>query len=73
MESDVITLQDLFEFKVETVTADRVVIGSLRASGLRPTFLHKFEKHGIALPLSLFAAGNGTRPQLTGVPAPGRG
>ena len=28
MESDVITLQDIFEFKVEQVTADRVVIGS---------------------------------------------
>ena len=31
MESDVITLQELFKFKVEQVTADRMVIGSLRA------------------------------------------
>jgi pilus assembly protein CpaF len=60
MESDVITLQDIFEFKVEQVTADRVVIGSLRGTGLRPTFLHKFEKRGVALPMSLF---NGGRPQ----------
>jgi pilus assembly protein CpaF len=55
MESDVITLQELFEFKVEEVTSDRVVMGSLRSTGLRPTFLHKFEKHGITLPVSLFS------------------
>jgi pilus assembly protein CpaF len=55
MESDVITLQDLFAFKVERVTPERVVIGELGATGLRPTFLHKFEKHGITLPVDLFA------------------
>jgi pilus assembly protein CpaF len=54
MESDVITLQDIFEFKVEQVTSERVVIGELRSTGLRPTFLHKFEKHGVALPVGLF-------------------
>ncbi len=57
MESDVITLQDIFEYKVDEVTEDRVVIGSLRSTGLRPTFLQKFEKHGVPLPVSLFAAG----------------
>jgi hypothetical protein len=56
----VITLQELFEFKVEQVTSDRVVMGSLRSTGLRPTFIHKFEKHGIALPVSLFS--NSRRP-----------
>ena len=55
MESDVITLQDIFEFKIDRVTSDRVVIGSLRSTGLRPTFLNKFEKHGVTLPVSLFA------------------
>src|SRR5437868_1858817 len=54
MESDVITLQDLFAFKVERVTPERVVIGELSATGLRPTFLHKFEKHGITLPIDIF-------------------
>ena len=29
MESEVITLQDIFEFKVDEVTTDRVVVGSL--------------------------------------------
>jgi pilus assembly protein CpaF len=54
MESDVITLQDLFTYKVEEVTSDRVVIGSLKGTGLRPSFLHKFEKRGVSLPASLF-------------------
>jgi pilus assembly protein CpaF len=54
MESDTITLQDLFEFEVEQVTRERVVIGSLRATGLRPTFMHKFEKRGVTLPVSMF-------------------
>ena len=57
MESDVITLQDLFEFKVDHVTEERVVVGSLKPTGLRPAFMHKFEKHGISLPINLFGAG----------------
>jgi len=55
MESEVITLQDIFEFKVSQVTSERVVIGTLNPTGLRPTFLYKFEKRGVTLPLSLFA------------------
>jgi pilus assembly protein CpaF len=57
MESETITLQELFTFKVEQVTADRMVIGTLRGTGLRPTFLTKFERRGIALPLGLFREG----------------
>jgi hypothetical protein len=53
----VITLQDLFEFKVDHVTADRVVVGSCMPTGLRPTFLHKFEKRGVTLPAALFNPG----------------
>jgi pilus assembly protein CpaF len=54
MESDVITLQDLFEFKLESIAADRTITGGVRPTGLRPMFLHKFEKHGIELPASVF-------------------
>jgi len=61
MESEVITLQDIFEFRVEEVTSERVVIGGLGSTGLRPTFVHKFEKRGIQLPSSLFKDG---RPKL---------
>ena len=54
MESDVITLQELFKFEIDEVTKDGVIVGGLRATGLRPTFLQKFEKRGISLPLGLF-------------------
>jgi pilus assembly protein CpaF len=59
MESDVITLQDIFEFRVERVTPERVVLGQLEATGLRPAFLFKFEKRGVTLPADLFAATSG--------------
>jgi pilus assembly protein CpaF len=57
MESDVITLQELYEFKIEQVLQDGTVIGGLRATGLRPNFLHKFQKRGIELPPSMFTNG----------------
>ena len=58
MESDVITLQDLFEFKLESVAADRTITGGVKPTGLRPMFLAKFEKHGFELPAHMF----GTQP-----------
>jgi pilus assembly protein CpaF len=56
MEGDTITLQNLFEFCVERVEADRTVIGQLRPTGLRPAFLPKFLRHGIELPPDLFGS-----------------
>jgi pilus assembly protein CpaF len=58
MEGDVITLQELYEFKIEKVTSDRIVVGSLCSTKLRPAFIHKFEKRGITLPVSLFTNGH---------------
>ncbi len=55
MESDVITLQEVFKFEVEKVGADREVVGSLVPTGIHPTFLEKFRKHGIELPVELFS------------------
>jgi pilus assembly protein CpaF len=57
MESDVITLSELFKFTVDEVLPDRTVVGGLRTCGLRPTFLSKFERHGISLPSQLFSNG----------------
>jgi pilus assembly protein CpaF len=54
MESEVITAQELFQFQVESISPERVVVGELKATGLRPTFLHKFEKRGVQLPIGLF-------------------
>ncbi len=62
MESDVIGLQPLFEFKVDSVSDKRTVVGSLRSTCLRPTFLDKFEKRDVKLPAGLFQAPNGHAP-----------
>jgi pilus assembly protein CpaF len=50
MESDVITLQELYRFHVDTVETGRAVVGRLASTGLRPGFLEKFEKRGVKLP-----------------------
>jgi pilus assembly protein CpaF len=54
MESDVITMQELFKFQLDKVNADGAIVGHLRPTGLRPTFVSKFEKRGVALPQGLF-------------------
>jgi pilus assembly protein CpaF len=54
MESDVIQLQDIFEFEIEAVAPDRTITGGLKATGLRPVFLEKFRKRGIELPQAMF-------------------
>jgi pilus assembly protein CpaF len=54
MESDVVTMQELFKFQIDEVTADGAIVGALRSTGLRPTFVSKFEKRGIPLPQGLF-------------------
>jgi pilus assembly protein CpaF len=54
MEGDVITLQSLFEFKLERFTDEGRIVGDLVPTGLRPSFLPKFKRHGIELPEELF-------------------
>jgi pilus assembly protein CpaF len=55
MEGDMITLQTLFDFRLESYGGgDGPVRGTLEATGLRPTFLNKFARHGIELPPTLF-------------------
>jgi pilus assembly protein CpaF len=56
MESDMITLQDIYEFRVDGVDSEGKVLGSLQPTGLRPVFHKKFEKHGIELPTDIFQA-----------------
>jgi pilus assembly protein CpaF len=56
MESEIITLQDLYTFQVDAVAATNHVVGALRPTGLRPGFLHKFERRGIELPAELAQA-----------------
>jgi pilus assembly protein CpaF len=53
MESEVITLQDLYTFHVDAVAQTNHIVGSLKPTGLRPTFLDKFERRGIEPPPDL--------------------
>ncbi len=62
MESDVITLQDLYRFELEGTASQRAVVGQLSGTGLRPLFLHKFERRGIGLPAIYAAAPTALRP-----------
>jgi len=59
MESDVITLQEVFTFKQQQITGDGKVIGRLTATGLRPSFLDQFERYGVGMEASVF---NGDAP-----------
>src|SRR4029453_9738558 len=46
MEADVIPLQDLFEYKIESVAADRTISGRLYVTGLRPVFVPTLPQKG---------------------------
>jgi pilus assembly protein CpaF len=58
MESDMITLQEIFEFHPDPING--AAAGRLKPTGLRPNFVTKFDHHGIELPAWISA----------GVPAP---
>jgi pilus assembly protein CpaF len=57
MEGDIVTLQDLFTYDVHAGGATNASKGSLRASGLRPAFLHKFELRDVTPPPSIAGLG----------------
>ena len=47
MESQIITMQDLYRFEQEGVGEDGNIIGALEATGIVPTFTERFAKSGI--------------------------
>ncbi|MEY2515711.1 MAG: pilus assembly protein CpaF [bacterium] len=58
MEGDIVTLQDLYTYDVHAGGATHASKGSLRPSGLRPGFLHKFELRDVVPPASVAGAGH---------------
>jgi pilus assembly protein CpaF len=52
MES--ITMQDIFVFEQEGVSAEGRVVGSFAATGIRPKFAEKLKASGIHLPPNIF-------------------
>jgi pilus assembly protein CpaF len=53
MEGDVIVMQDVFVFE-QTGVVEGKIQGRLKATGIRPKFVEKFEVMGIHLPAGLF-------------------
>jgi pilus assembly protein CpaF len=58
MESDVITLQDIYKYHVDEVTPEGKVVGGLRSTGLRLSSIGKFERRGVSLPVGVFTDGS---------------
>ena len=58
MEGDVITLQDLFVFEQAGYENGRV-LGRLRPTGIRPSFIEEFELANVHLPPQMFGYGDG--------------
>ncbi len=54
MESDVITLTDLFVFHQTGTDADGRPVGQFRSTGLRPMFTPKLEAAGYSLSRQMF-------------------
>ena len=53
LEGNVITLQDLYRFVPEGVDEEGKVLGTFKATGLRPSFMEKFIINGVELPKNM--------------------
>lgn len=53
MESDVITMSDIFVFQQQGVREGKVV-GAMKPTGIRPRFVEKLQQEGIHLPPNVF-------------------
>ena len=54
MEGDVVSLQDLFLFERQGVSADGRTIGTFAATGVRPKFAERIRASGFELPPNMF-------------------
>jgi len=55
MESDIVTLQDLFVFDFAAgLDNNGKFRGTLRSTGLRPQFSERLAEHGVTVPAGLF-------------------
>jgi len=54
MEADVVSMQDVFVFQKQGVTADGRTLGTFTATGTRPRFADKLKAAGINLPGNMF-------------------
>jgi pilus assembly protein CpaF len=49
MESQIVTMQDVFRFEQVAVDADGALVGALEPTGIMPTFMDRLNRSGIAL------------------------
>ncbi len=56
MEGDIVTLSDLFRFDQTGVSEEGIVLGEMRATGLRPIFTPRLEVVGFKLGAEIFGA-----------------
>jgi pilus assembly protein CpaF len=61
MEGDVISLQDIFRFDRRGVTTEGGVLGQYVATGIRPQFVDRCQKFGVAIPDHYFFAPQSAR------------
>jgi pilus assembly protein CpaF len=54
MESDMISMQDIFTFVRRGIGPSGKVVGTFRPSGIRPKFMEKLRVAGIVLPTEIF-------------------
>src|SRR5437868_1652717 len=54
MEDDVVSMQDVFVFEKQGVSADGCTLGDFTATGIRPKFADKLKASGITLPANFF-------------------
>ena len=55
MEGDIITMQEIFQFKRTGMDEKGNVLGHFRATGLRPKFMEELESRGISVPVEIFS------------------
>jgi pilus assembly protein CpaF len=58
MEGEIVTMQELFNFRRDGMDADGNVMGELVATGIRPRFYEKLRSYGYDLPSTIFAPPN---------------
>ncbi len=54
METDVISMQDIFVFEKQGVSSEGRVLGTFNATGIRPKFAERLKAVGFELPLNMF-------------------
>ena len=54
MEGEMVTLQPVFEYRLERIAEDGKAVGRLHPAGLRPALVDKLARRGIALPEGIF-------------------